>query len=74
MHKLGVAEGKLRITLIGGHAQPQIQVELDAERTNLVGFCGREKSRRVLARCVRGDREPVALSASGSLAVKLARR
>ena len=44
MHKLGVAEGKLRITLIGGHAQPQIQVELDAERTNLVGFCGRERA------------------------------
>ena len=39
---------KLRITLIGGHAQRQIQVELDAERSNLGGFCVREKSRRVL--------------------------
>jgi hypothetical protein len=39
---------KLRITLIGGRAQRQIQVELDAERSNLGGFCAREKSRRVL--------------------------
>src|ERR1700730_365727 len=39
---------KLRITLIGGHAQRQIQIELDAERSNLGGFCVREKSRRVL--------------------------
>jgi len=46
MHKLGRTE--IRITLIGGHAQRQIQVELDAERSNLGGFCVREKSRRVL--------------------------
>jgi hypothetical protein len=35
---------KLRITLSGGHAQRQIQVELDAERSNLGGFCVRERT------------------------------
>ena len=58
-----------RISLIGGRAQRQIQIELDAERSNLGGFCVREKSRRV-----HDDREPVALFVSGSPAVKLARR
>jgi hypothetical protein len=65
---------KLRITLMGGRAQRQIQIELDAKRSNLGGFCGKRKEPASPGRCVRDDREPVHLFVSGSLAVKLARR
>ena len=65
MYKLGVAE--IRITLIGRHAQCQIQVELDAERSNLGGFCVREKSRRVL------DAASTTIGASGPLCVWFSR-
>ena len=65
MHKLGVAE--ITITLIA-HAQRQIQVELDAERSNLGGFCVREKNWRVL------DAASTTIGASGPLCVWFSRR
>ena len=49
---------KLRITLIGGHAQRQIQVELDAKRSNLGGFWRKEPASP--GRCVHDNRKPVA--------------
>ena len=63
---------RLRNTLLGGHAPRQVQVERDAERSNLGRFCVREEPARP-GRCVHDDREPVHLFVSGSLAVKLAR-
>ena len=60
MHKLGVAE-------IKNHSQRQIQVELDAQRSNFGGFCVREKSRRVL------DVASATIGASGPLCVWFSR-
>jgi len=70
MHKLGVAE--ITITLIA-HAQRQIQVELDAELSNLGDSCKEKRAGESWALRPRRS-ESVALFVSGSLAVKLVRR